>query len=666
MHIRKIFIIFAIQLTIAAVVAVFFIFFILPKNVTTFPKNFVQVAQALSPHSITPVISNQWFSSILSSFPTSPLYALPLVYQLSPQGIAFSYPEIHKKPDTISAPFTQDFVLGYETPLQKPVLTSVTDWTISASMKSTNTNTMSFTIGHGLPYGIVQTNNTVIITPSGTYRVFNQKNDTLQNNFSATDFGLTSNNRNYIFVFTKKVLVKRNENVITLENPGRIFVGLLDTTAHYQLFKSASQTDINDTQVLSQIGNDRLTLEYVISAKNGIPLITLYPHQSSFLTTKKDILGTYESIRGPLELIQSNDYTTSQNLIIPPTTFLPLKNDYTTLDMQIKNDIAEIIKQQPPNSKDYYLGTWFGKISNLLLLADTMHLEKEKQKLLAYTEPIFLKSLQNFDYNNKKTSVIAKFPEFGNENLNDHHFHYGYYIRTAAVLANFDLPFLSKVQSKIHTMVADIATTQRDESSYPYLRNFDVYESHSYADGFGEFADGNDEESSSEAVNAWYGVYLWSQVIHDQFLEKTALTLYNQEIQGAYFYWFDTHSIYTSPYEHAIASLVWGGKVDFATWFSTDTTLKYAIELLPFTPASLYLGTMPNFTHYLTDFTQSGGSLTRPGGDLMIMWQSFYEPTKTIADINRTTNFQTDNSRSIYLYTLYKNYEERATVNPTL
>jgi endoglucanase Acf2 len=48
-------------------------------------------------------------------------------------------------------------------------------------------------------------------------------------------------------------------------------------------------------------------------------------------------------------------------------------------------------------------------------------------------------------------------------------------------------------------MQGDIATAVRNSSLFPFLRNFDVYQGHSWASGNSEFADGNNMESSESA-----------------------------------------------------------------------------------------------------------------------------------------------------------------------
>jgi endoglucanase Acf2 len=253
--------------------------------------------------------------------------------------------------------------------------------------------------------------------------------------------------------------------------------------------------------------------------------------------------------------------------------------------------------------------------------------------------------------------MIARAPEFGNEKLNDHHFHYGYFIRAAAVLVRADPSFLPRVKTQIGQLVDDIANPNRTSGQYPYLRNFDVYEGHSWADGFAKFADGNDQESSSEAINAWYAVYLWSRITHDSQLESTALYLYTTEVESAKEYWFGTAGLLAAPYQHRLASLVWGGKVDFGTWFSSNPNAIYGIQLLPITPASTYLGQLPGISAYTSDLEAAGGRLDGYWGDLLLAWLSYYAPHEALAKAGAVGSSQLNGPRSLLLYTIYRNLQ---------
>src|SRR5206468_605151 len=96
---------------------------------------------------------------------------------------------------------------------------------------------------------------------------------------------------------------------------------------------------------------------------------------------------------------------------------------------------------------------------------------------------------------------------------------------------------------------------------------------------------------SSEAVNAYYGLYQWASVRGNSSLASTGLWLYDRESQGALNYWINIdkslpeYNGFTAPF----VSMLWGGKRDFATWFSGTGEAKTAIQVLPLTPAGLYL-----------------------------------------------------------------------------
>jgi endoglucanase Acf2 len=63
------------------------------------------------------------------------------------------------------------------------------------------------------------------------------------------------------------------------------------------------------------------------------------------------------------------------------------------------------------------------------------------------------------------------------------------------------------------------------------------------------------------------------------------------EAASAKAYWtnFDTSAPVYSGYQHGVVGINWGGKRDYATWFSADPSAKLGIQLIPMSPASGYL-----------------------------------------------------------------------------
>ena len=177
---------------------------------------------------------------------------------------------------------------------------------------------------------------------------------------------------------------------------------------------------------------------------------------------------------------------------------------------------------------------------------------------------------------------------FAVEQMNDHHFHYGYWIRAAAEIALRDPAWAAKDHwgAMVDLLVADIATTERGGTDFPFLRNFDVYEGHSWASGVGLGACGNNQESSSEAINAWAGLILWGEVTGDRALRDLGIYLYTTEIQ-AISTTGSTSTAWSSPpeYKNAEVSMLFGGKYAHNTWWTDEPRQIKGINLLPMTTA---------------------------------------------------------------------------------
>lgn len=201
--------------------------------------------------------------------------------------------------------------------------------------------------------------------------------------------------------------------------------------------------------------------------------------------------------------------------------------------------------------------------------------------------------LKSFLYDPEMRGIVGNEASFGSDkDFNDHHFHYGNFIYAAAVLAEHDAGFLEAHKDMVNLLVADIANYTAEEA-FPLRRSFDPYAGHSWASGTAPFTDGNNQESTSEAVNAWVGVSLWASQTENDALKMQADWMLSLEHATASHYWLlqsgappeDYLSAYTSP----IASIVWGGKREYATFFSDDANAKLAIQLIPLSPTINHL-----------------------------------------------------------------------------
>jgi endo-1,3(4)-beta-glucanase len=80
--------------------------------------------------------------------------------------------------------------------------------------------------------------------------------------------------------------------------------------------------------------------------------------------------------------------------------------------------------------------------------------------------------------------------DFGNTNYNDHHFHYGYFVYAAAVIAHIDPSWVTTNSATnkawVNALVRDYANSISDDPYYPFSRSFDWFHGHSWAKGLFE------------------------------------------------------------------------------------------------------------------------------------------------------------------------------------
>jgi len=198
-----------------------------------------------------------------------------------------------------------------------------------------------------------------------------------------------------------------------------------------------------------------------------------------------------------------------------------------------------------------------------------------------------------FAYNGTWGTLQAYPAGFGAaESLNDHHFHYGQFVRGAAAVARRDPEWADEYGGMVEHLVRDYADPARDDDRYPFFRNFDPYAGHSWAGGAGGDA-GNNQESSSEAVLAYAALIYWGEYTGNRELRDAGVYLYTHETTAAREYWFDERDA-TLPdvegYDHGFAAQVWGSGVHWTTWWTDEPEAIYLIDALPVGGHSLYLG----------------------------------------------------------------------------
>lgn len=149
-------------------------------------------------------------------------------------------------------------------------------------------------------------------------------------------------------------------------------------------------------------------------------------------------------------------------------------------------------------------------------------------------------SVGYFQYN-PDFDTIYGFPQgYGSvQNLNDKHFHWSYFLRSAAVIGRYDSEWLNAYKPLFDEMILDVAKYSRSGDRYPFMRNFSPFYGHSWANGLGNEGIGNDQESSSEAIHFAAAMFELAQETGNTQWRDIALWLYEEQVLSAEQYWFN-------------------------------------------------------------------------------------------------------------------------------
>ncbi|WP_433303290.1 glycosyl hydrolase [Actinoplanes sp. CA-030573] len=312
------------------------------------------------------------------------------------------------------------------------------------------------------------------------------------------------------------------------------------------------------------------------------------PHQH----VEQPMAGSYPDARGPLAVTTG----TAVRVTVPmpglltgvPEVSIPDADRRAVAD-ELTRDLAD-----PPGAGGSYFGLKeLGRLASIAETAAAVGATAQQRQALDRLRPQLVDWLtyagpadaRYFGYDRVWGGLIAVPAEFGAQDYNDHHFQYGYLVRAAAVLGAADPAFARDYGDVVDAVVHDFAG---GAPGFPPFRVFNAYLGSSAASGFAPFADGNNQESSSEAVAAWEAVVRWGTIRKNKTMVAYGVTHYAMEAATARMYWLGTGSSRPPGYGHSAAGIVWDAKADFATWFDAKPESILGIQLLPLTFGSLY------------------------------------------------------------------------------
>ena len=348
--------------------------------------------------------------------------------------------------------------------------------------------------------------------------------------------------------------------------------------------------------VSASVEGDLATMEFIWEAEgDGDLLMLALPHQQQTLTnpatahTSKVLKGLMVAYTGDTWTFQEPLTNISWNSPRP----LPAGKE-DVVRAALASDIANTACC---NDDPYFGGKQMAVFARLSLIADELGETALAQQARERVRPTVEGWLggSNADklvYDQTWGGVLTVnglndvHADFGNGMYNDHHFHWGYHIYTAAVLAKADPAWGEKWDEAVLHMISDVAEPSRASEWYPFTRTKDWYDGHAWASGLFVFDGlGKNQESTSESVNGWYAIYLYGLARENTRLADLGRLMTALEIRAAHDYWQMTLDSTNFPAQFSANKAVgiqWGTKMDYTTWFGAEVEFIHCIQVLLF------------------------------------------------------------------------------------
>ncbi|KAJ4018142.1 endo-1,3-beta glucanase [Fusarium irregulare] len=268
-----------------------------------------------------------------------------------------------------------------------------------------------------------------------------------------------------------------------------------------------------------------------------------------------------------------------------------------------KSEVSQDMDQQANTDSMYFSGKALAKFGSVVYVINNMlndkalaqaGLEKLKTAFARFGSnkqnfPLVYESVWGGIVSTASYESGSPGSDFGNTYYNDHHFHFGYHVLTAAYIGSMDSKWLAANKAYVNTLIRDYANPSTSDKYFPQWRSFDWYHGHSWAHGLTAMWDGKDQESSSEDMMSVYAMKMWGTVIKDTNMVARAnlqLAVMSRSMQ-AYYYYTTTNTVQPKNFiGNKVAGILFENKVHHTTWFSADIEAVQGIHMIPILPFS--------------------------------------------------------------------------------
>lgn len=623
--------------------------------------------QKVAPATTKPTMTHRWWGSIpfmgemRVGSPTDSGYITPdpITARITERGVRIlgipgglrtgTNDTLYSIPDPFSEVFDGIAVGNSSYSNLDAFLKDYSDGSVTVQWKSGATAVMEATFVHGSPYVYFTAlqGNLVVRTKSadgGEKGIFHQ---------SGNNLGVwteVAGNRNAFLIVghDTTTFTGVNSNSIGVNNgTKRMTVAWLP-----QLTGNPSAAMISAFAQHATQRVDKVNINYAVDrATNKVTVSHQYQFNGANVTTMAGLLPLHwknssqavtsykvRSARGVTKFAATSNFSYT----IPYVGVLPYFpeniGDYNAT--QLRALVTEFINQGSAKwntaTDTYWAGKNYGKVAELAAIARSIGMTAEANQLITWLKGELqdwfranttgaLDTTKYFAYDSNWNTLLGFDESFGaQQQLNDHHFHYGYFVRAAAEICRVDASWCGSSQygPMVELLIRDYAAG-RDDSMFPYLRNFDPAYGFSWASGHANFALGNNNESTSEAANAYGAIVLYGMITGKNDLVERGMYLHASSTATYWEYWNNIdrfkglggdYDNFTSSYTKPTTSIIWGNGHVFSTWFSGAYAHILGIQGLPLSPLVLHIGQHADYLNGYVALGLSESSNGKPSG----------------------------------------------------
>ncbi|KAL8193428.1 hypothetical protein R6Q57_026563 [Mikania cordata] len=644
----------------------------------TFPKSRSTIlpdpSSFFSPNLITsPLPTNSFFQNLVIENGDQPEYIHPYLIKSSHSSLSISYPSIFSNTSFTQQIFTPDLnisVLNNPNPNQTHIVSSYSDLGVTLDLQY-----IRFFLIRGSPYLTCQVLKRALLSISTVHKIRAFGSNTSKNKYKIN----LDNGHTWILYSSSPISLTHDASTITSENfRGVLRIALLSNTDSESVLDRFSSCYPVSGHALFR---ESFSVRYRWKKKGlGDLLMLANPLHIRLLDDSSiKVLNDfrYKSIDGELVGVVGSSWVLKTDPV--SVTWHSIKGvqreSYPEIIDALVQDVKGLNSSNMATNSSYFYGKLVARAARLALIAEEVdHVDvipKIKKYLKDTIEPWLDGTFagNSFLYDKSWGGLITKqgstdrTADFGFGIYNDHHFHIGYYLYGIAVLAKIDPIWGRKYKPQAYSLMLDFMTLSKGPNSmYTRLRCFDLWKLHSWASGLTEFETGRNQESTSEAVNAYYSVALMGLAYEDPHLVAFGSLLTAMEIHAAQTWWHvkEDDTLYGADFTRAnrVVGIVWAIKRDSVLWFAPAEfkEIRLGIQVLPLLPITEILFSDVEYVKQLVDWSLP--SLKRK--DVGEGWKGFvyalegvYEKEVALKKIRNLKGHDDGNSLSNMLWWIF-------------